>query len=94
MERARQIFPQSFAYEKGAVPLPFPILIDTEAKVSKGLGIFRTEWGGSKVDQNMPAIYILDQKGILHFKYISQNTFDRPGHDYLLNFLDFINKSN
>jgi peroxiredoxin len=92
MEMIRQYFPNSYKFEKGKIPLPFPILIDADRKVSKGLGVFTTEWGGSKIDQNVPTIYIIDKDGILRFKYISQNTFDRPGPDYLLEFVSFINK--
>jgi len=92
MERIKRSFPRSYKFEKGKVPLPFPILIDAERKVSKGLGVFTTEWGGSKIDQNVPTIYIIDKKGILQLKYISQNTFDRPGPGYLLEFISYINK--
>jgi len=83
MEMIRQYFPKSYTFEKGKVPLPFPILIDADAAVSKGLGVFTMEWGGSEIEQNVPTIYIIDTQGILQFKYISQNTFDRPGPDYL-----------
>jgi peroxiredoxin len=93
MEFYKRVFPKSFSYKEGKVPLPFPILIDEGAKVSSGLGLFTTEWGGSKVEQNIPTVYIVDKNGILQFKYISQNTFDRPGTDYLLRVLDVINSS-
>jgi peroxiredoxin len=93
MEFYKRIFPKSFPYEKGKVPLPFPILIDDGAVVSKGLGLFTTEWGGSEVDQNIPMVYVVDKNGILQFKYFSQNTFDRPGPEYLLRVLDIINSS-
>jgi peroxiredoxin len=92
MEMIKRYFPKSYRFEKGKVPLPFPVLIDEEAVVSKGLGVFTTEWGGSKIEQNVPTMYIVDKKGILQFKYISQNTFDRPGPDYLLNFISFLNR--
>ncbi len=92
MEMIKRYFPKSYKFEKGKVPLPFPILIDAERKVSKGLGVFTTEWGGSKIGQNVPTIYIIDKKGILQLKYISQNTFDRPGSGYLLEFISYINK--
>jgi peroxiredoxin len=91
-EMINRYFPKSYTFEKGKVPLPFPILIDADAAVSKGLGVFTTEWGGSKIEQNVPTQYIIDKKGILQFKYISQNTFDRPGPDYLLDFVSYINK--
>ena len=92
MEMIKKYFPKSYSFEKGKVPLPFPILIDAEAIVSKGLGVFTTEWGGSEIEQNVPTMYIIDKKGVLQFKYISQNTFDRPGPDYLLNFISFLNR--
>ena len=91
LEMMRQYFPLRLLYKKGAVPLPFPLLIDADRTVSKGLGLFTTEWSGSKIDQNVPTIFIIDKEGILRFKHISQNTFDRPGHDYLLDFIGYIN---
>jgi len=30
---------------------PFPILIDADRKLSKGLGLFMTEWGQNTVDR-------------------------------------------
>lgn len=93
MERMREAFPKDLSMKKGEIPTPFPILIDAERKVSKGLGIFATEWSGSKVDQDIPSVYIIDKKGILQFKYIGQNTWDRPSYEYLLEVLDWIKKS-
>ncbi len=87
MEMIRRYLPKSYTFEKGKVPLPIPILIDADAAVSKGLGLFTTEWGGSQIEQNVPTVYIIDGKGLLRFKYISQNTFDRPGPEYLLKIL-------
>lgn len=92
MEMVKRYFPKSYKFEKGKVLLPFPILIDADAVISKGLGVFTTEWGGSKIEQNIPTMYIIDKKGVLQFKYISQNTFDRPGPEYLLNFISFLNR--
>ena len=90
LEMMKRYFPKSYAFEKGKVPLPFPILIDSGAELSKGLGVFTTEWGGSKIEQNIPTIYIIDTKGVLQFKYISQNTFDRAGPGYLQKILTCI----
>ena len=78
--------------EKGKIPTPFPILVDGERAVSKGLGIFSTDWNGSKIEQNIPTVFILDKNGTVQFKYISQNTFDRPGAEYLLKFIGKLNK--
>jgi len=92
LARMKAAFPESFSYEKGNIPVPFPILLDAERKLSSGLGIFTMEWSGSKIDQNIPSVFILDKEGTLQFKYISQNTFDRPGVDYLLKFVKILNR--
>ncbi len=91
MERARAGFPKDFSMKKGEVPTPFSIVIDADRKFSKGLGIFATEWGGSPVDQNMAAEIIVDKDGIVAFKYIGQNTWDRPSYAYLLKFINWMN---
>jgi len=93
MERSRKGFPKELSMKAGDVPTPFPILIDEERKLTKGLGIFATEWGGGKVDQLIPSFYIIDKQGILQFKYIGQNTWDRPSYDYLMKVLEMINNS-
>jgi peroxiredoxin len=91
MERSRQVYPKDFSLEKGTILAPFPILVDGERTLSKKLDLFRTEWSGSKVDQNIPSVYIVDANGILQFKYLGQNTLDRPGYDYLMKVLEVIN---
>lgn len=93
MAMVRKLFPKSFSYEKGQVPLPFPVLIDDGAKVATGLGVFTTEWGGSQIEQNVPTVYVVDKNGILQLKYISQNTFDRPSPEYILKVLSVLNKN-
>ena len=90
MAMAKMYFPKSFIFEKGKVPLPLPILIDADQKVSKGLGMFTTEWSGSKIEQNVPTIYIIDKEGVVQFKYMSQNTLDRPSSEYLLKVLSLL----
>ena len=90
MERYRRIFPKDFTVDRENIPLPFPILIDADHSVSSGLGLFTTNWGGSQVEQNMPTVYLIDDQGILKFKYIGQNTLDRPEYDYLLKILEMI----
>jgi peroxiredoxin len=85
-ETAGRIFPKKFELKKGNVPLP--ILVDGDRKTSKGLGLFTTEWGGSKADQNIPTVYIIDKEGLVQFKYVSQNTLDRPGYTYLFKFIE------
>ena len=89
MEGYRKVFPKDLTVPKGEVPVPIPILIDGDRKVSKALDLFRTEWG-SKVDQNVPTTFIIDKNGIVRFKYFSQNTFDRPSYEYLMGILGCI----
>jgi len=69
------------------------ILVDGERKLSKSLGLFQTEWNGSKVDQNIPSVYIIDANRVLQFKYLGQNTVDRPGYDYIMKVLEVINSA-
>ncbi|MFH1942936.1 MAG: redoxin domain-containing protein [bacterium] len=88
MDFAKAFFPKHFMFEKGKVPTPFPILVDGDRTVSKGLGLFTEEWSGSKIEQNVSTVFLLDKEGIVRFKYFSQSTTDRPGFDYLLKFLD------
>jgi peroxiredoxin len=83
----RQKFPKTFTFPDGKVELPLPILMDEKQELSKGLNIFRMEWDGGKTAQNIPSIYIIDTEGTLRFKYISQNTFDRPTSEYILTFI-------
>jgi peroxiredoxin len=93
MERFRQLFPNDYSVAKGTILTPFPILVDGERTLSKKLDLFRNEWSGSKVDQNIPSVYIVDADGILQFKYLGQNTVDRPGYDYLMKVLEVINSN-
>ena len=85
---AKNFFVNKYEFTKDEVPTPFPILIDSARTVSKSLGIFTTEWNGSKVEQDIPSLYLLDKNGILKFKYVSQTTADRPKNDYLLQVFD------
>ena len=89
--RFRELLPNDYSLEKGAILDPFPILVDGEQTLSKRLDLFRKEWGGGKVDQNIPSVYIIDADGVLQFKYIGQNTVDRPSYEYLFQVLDVIN---
>lgn len=81
-------FPKSFNYVDNKVPLVLPVLVDDKQEVSKGLDLMRTEWGGTKVLQNVPAVYIIDKDGILRFKYISQSTEDRPSSALILKWIE------
>jgi len=92
MLRRREMFPKNLSLEKGQVPTPFPLLIDGDRKVSKGLGLFTVEWGGSKVDQCITSVFIVDKRGICQFKYVGQSTTDRPEYAILFKTLDQLNK--
>ena len=91
MQRQREIYPKSFSASVGEVPTPFPILVDGDRALSEGLGFFTTDWGGSTAEQNVPTILIVDAQGVLQFKYMSQNTIDRPPLEYLVQVVDVLN---
>lgn len=93
MVRARRVYPKAFKAAKGQVPLPFPILVDADRAVSKGLGLFATEWSGSKVDQNVPTVFVIDPAGVVQFKYYSQNTIDRPAVEHLAKVVEWVKSS-
>ena len=88
MDFTRANYPKKFDFTNKKAPLPLPILIDGKLEVSKGLDLSRTEWDGGKTLQNIPAVFIIDKDGIIRFKYVSQNTIDRPTSDYILNFIE------
>jgi len=88
MEMARKGFPKDLSAEKGKVPVPFPVLIDEDKKFTKGLGLFTTEWSGSKAEQLIPSVFLVDKQGVLRFKYIGQNTWDRPSWEYMKKVLE------
>ena len=88
VERSKQVYPKTFWMEPDEVEQAFPILVDENHSVSSGLGLFTTDWSGSDAEQNIPTILIIDENGVLRFKYMSQNTVDRPPLDYLVWFLE------
>lgn len=87
-ETARQHFLSTFTYDDGKIPLPFPVLVDADRRVSKRLMLFTESWDRSDVEQNIPTIFILDGDGVVQFKYHSQTTFDRPAPEYLVRVID------
>ncbi len=87
-ELARRFFPKTVDYGGKPAPLPFPILYDTDASVSKGLGLFTSNWDQSAVDQNIPTVVLLNKAGEVVFKYTSQVTWDRPDAAYLVKMMD------
>ena len=93
VERSRRIYPKTFQVTKGQVPIPFPILVDADRAVSKGLGLFTTDWGGSKAEQNVPTVFVIDPAGVVQFKYLSQSTVDRPGVEHLVKVVEWVKSS-
>ena len=80
----RDLLPRPVAFSGGTGATPFPILCDADQAVSKRLGLFTLEWDRAKVEQNVPAVFVIDRAGVIRFKYVSQNTFDRPSASYLV----------
>jgi peroxiredoxin len=79
--------PVTITYKDGKFPATIPVLIDGDHSFSSKLGIYREEWDGTKTGQNVPTIFILDTNGVVRFKFMAQNTFDRPHAEYLLDFI-------
>ena len=88
MEYAREFFPHSFKFSAKKFELELPVLFDPDRKVSEGLQLFREEWGGTTVAQNVPTVFIIDKKGNVKFKYFSQYTNDRPDTKYIVKYLE------
>lgn len=86
-EYSKEFFPYSFKYDETTFKTEIPILFDADRKVSEGLQIFRNEWGGTKVDQNVPTIFLLDKDRKVRLKYFSQYTNDRLSGDYIVKYL-------
>lgn len=77
-------FAKDYKFDVENPKLDIPVMFDPDRKVSEGLYIFREEWG-TKVQQNIPTIYMIDKSGEVVFKYHSQYTNDRPDAEYLIN---------
>jgi alkyl hydroperoxide reductase subunit AhpC len=45
------------------------------------------------VEQNVPTVFVIDPAGVVEFKYISQNTIDRPGVEHLVKVVEWVNAS-
>lgn len=89
VETIREILPQDFVYDnENPAPLPFPVLSDSDHKLSSDIQLFVTSWDGYYNEQNESTTFILDEEGIVKFKYLSQETFDRPNAEYLIEYMD------
>jgi peroxiredoxin len=84
---ARVFFAKDYSVDPDNYELKLPVMFDPDQKVSNGLQLYTQEWGGTKVAQNIPTIFLLDNEGKVAFKYHSQYTNDRPDADYLIEFI-------
>jgi peroxiredoxin len=81
----RKLLPKKFIYSNNKIETPFPILADSGRLVSNAFKLYKNE---PNAPQNTPAIYIIDKEGKLRFKYICQDTTDRPSFQYLFQFIE------
>jgi peroxiredoxin len=88
MEQVKAFMPKRILPGKENIPVPFPILVDGERKLSQGLQLFTLYWDYSYVEQNVSTVFILDGEGKVRFKYYSQSTADRPNAEFLLKFIE------
>ena len=76
-------FAPKYAKPEGYCPNPPSVT----RPVSIGLELFRAKWNVSRVEQNVPTIFIIDGNGIVRFKQVSQSTMDRPSFDHIREFI-------
>ncbi len=89
IEAIKEILPNDYVFdEDNPAPLPFSILSDADHSFSSDMKLFSTSWDGYYNEQNEPTTFILDEDGIVRFKYKSQETFDRPNSEYLIKYID------
>ena len=77
-------YPHTFDLSGGVPSKAFPVLVDEKRTLSKRLELFTDFWDGTQAEQNVSAIYLVDKKGVLRWKYVSQITEDRPSTDNLV----------
>ncbi len=85
-EYCKKFFSHTFTVPEN-VDLKIPVLIDADQELSKGVMLYKHEWGGTKVEQNIPTVFIIDENGFVQFKYHSQYTNDRPDAEYLIKYI-------
>ncbi len=73
--------------------LQFPLLSDFNKKVSKVYGVLHDTWvahGYKGVSKR--ALFIIDRKGILRYRWSTEVPSDEPPYDEVLSFLSKLNK--
>ena len=60
--------------------LGFPILFDPEAKVVDSYGVYNL------LDDNLatPSTFVIDKTGMVRWKYIGRNSYDRPSNQEII----------
>jgi hypothetical protein len=61
-----------------AAATTFPILLDADRSLTKGLGVFATEWSGAKVEQDVPTMVVIDPDGVVQFNESRANRSMKP----------------
>jgi peroxiredoxin len=94
-EKVKRHLPLDLDPAQGARGLPFPILLDADHTLTSGLGLFRTEWGGAKAEQLVPAVFVLDTTGVVRYKHVAQeSTWDRPSGREIVDVLRAVARAN
>jgi hypothetical protein len=92
IEFVRKHYPKKFSLKEGEMKPVFPVLIDEERKVSIRFRLFIRFWNSVSIEQNIPAVYLVDKSGVVQFKYVSQMTYDRLDSEKLLEEIYNLNK--
>jgi peroxiredoxin Q/BCP len=69
--------------------LPFPGIPDPDGRLGK---LYDQEWNLIKLGR-MPALFIIDRKGVIRFSQYAKNMADIPENMALLHILDGLNQS-
>lgn len=67
--------------------LSFPVLADPDRAIPNKFKIQKETEKGTEV---IPTAFIIDKEGILRFKYVGSDPFDRPSTDHLVEILGMI----
>lgn len=67
--------------------LSFPVLADPDRTIPTKFKIQKATDKGTEV---IPTAFIIDKEGILRFKYVGSDPFDRPSTDSLVEILGMI----
>lgn len=70
---------------KGSLGVTYTVLPDPEKKTIRLYGVLHPEEGIAR-----PAVFIIDRKGLVRFRYIGKDAADRPMMALLLNVLRWL----